>query len=389
MPDMGAVIFVPALVGAVVFGFLFALFAAHHYLTVLQSTAAGARHVTWLSEPILDHFWKVWYLAWLIGLWLGPAWLLGRAWAGGSGPVWVKFAVPLAVFWLCYPVSQLSSLGGPTIWLPLHPEAFDRLARRPAAALGFMLLSGGVLAGLGLGFYFTFLANGVPTLVGGSVLLVVMWLLYARLIGRLAFALMFTRSIFEPKVKKEPPARDRPRTRPRVRASADEGEDADRGFTQPSDLPPIETPDEGPLTGYDVRFADPPPKPNKPRKRLKAEVVRAEPVPDAEPEPPPKPNKRRPVVDEEDEGSYGVGAPEVVPEETTPREVVRASPAELRLFSKERAVKPPKRVWTAEVLAFLGQAETVASVGVLTLCCLAVGGMVRIAREFNPAPDGP
>ena len=31
MGDMGALIFVPALVGSVVFGFVFAVFAAHHY----------------------------------------------------------------------------------------------------------------------------------------------------------------------------------------------------------------------------------------------------------------------------------------------------------------------------------------------------------------------
>ena len=144
------------------------------------------------------------------------------------------------------------------------------------------------------------------------------------------------------------------------------------------------TPDEGPLAGYGVRFDEP--TPPKPRKRVKA--AKAEPDPDADPDPPPKPRKRRPAEDE-DGGSYGVRAAEVEAEDRAPREVVRASAAELRLFSKDRAVKPPTRVWTAEVLAFLGQMETVMSVVMLSGMCFAVGGMVRIARAFNPAPDGP
>src|SRR5437868_9429259 len=99
MPDLSAIIFVPALAGSVIFGFVFALFAAHHYLTAVQSTGSGARDVVWISEPIVDHFWKVFYLAWLIGLWLGPAYFIGRAWTAGSENGWLRLAVPLAVMW--------------------------------------------------------------------------------------------------------------------------------------------------------------------------------------------------------------------------------------------------------------------------------------------------
>ena len=150
--DLRAVIFVPALAGSVIFGFLFALFAAHYYLTAMQSTGSGSRDVVWVSEPILDHFWKVFYLAWLIGLWLGPAYLIGQAYTAGSDSAWLRLAVPLAVFWLCYPVSQLSSLGGSTIWLPLHPDVFGRLAQKPGVVLGFFALSAAVLAVFGVAF---------------------------------------------------------------------------------------------------------------------------------------------------------------------------------------------------------------------------------------------
>ncbi len=365
--DLRAVIFVPALTGSIIFGFVFALFAAHHYLTVLQSTAAGARRVTWLVEPILDHFWKFFYLAWLGGLWFGPAWLAGRAFAGPDGPTWLKFAVPLAVLWVCYPVSQLSSLSGPTIWLPLLPEVFDRMARKPAVVLGFMLLSGATLAGLGLALYLVFRADGVATLVVGCPFLVLMLYLYARLLGRLADALAYTKSFFGRKRKKKPrPAADEPQARP----AADE-EDEAPAFVQPRDLPPIQTPDEGPLTGYDVRFDDRPADP-KPRKRVVAEAV--------EPEPP-----RRRLVDDEEDVPYEVNQPEVVIADAVPREVVKPTAEELRLISRDDRPRRPRVVWGADLFAFLAQSETWVAAVTLSGMCFAAGTMVRIAREYNPA----
>ena len=44
--DLRALIFLPALVGAAICASVFLTFAAHYYLTVLESTAAGAKHVT-------------------------------------------------------------------------------------------------------------------------------------------------------------------------------------------------------------------------------------------------------------------------------------------------------------------------------------------------------
>ncbi|HJZ55074.1 MAG TPA: hypothetical protein VKE74_08945 [Gemmataceae bacterium] len=383
---MGAVIFVPALAGAVISGFVFALFAAHHYLTVLQSTGSGAKQVTWVSEPILDHFWKVFYLAWLIGLLLGPGYLLGRFLTAGSESVWLKVAVPLAVFWIAYPISQLSSLSGPTIWLPLHPEVFGRLARKPGVVLGFMGLSGLALAGIGAGFRLAFFTDGLIWLVIGSVLFVVSGLFYARLLGRLAFVLAFTRPFMTRKKKGGSAKRDQS-------DGAGQGgtleSGSDPGFAQPSDLPPIDTPNEGPLTGYDLKTAE---VPEKPRKRVVAEAVE-------EAEPVPRPERRKPAErsvdparqwteEDEDASPYGVTAAEVMPEEVAPTEVVRPTEAEMRLISRDDAPRRPKRAWTAELFVFLGQPETVAAILMLSGMCAVVGGMVRIARAFNPAVEG-
>ena len=66
--DLRPVIFMPAFAGAAIFGFAFLLYASHYYLTVLEGTGTGSKEVTWVSEPILDNFWKLWYMLWLLGL---------------------------------------------------------------------------------------------------------------------------------------------------------------------------------------------------------------------------------------------------------------------------------------------------------------------------------
>src|SRR5688572_18505722 len=108
--DLRAVIFMPALAGAVIFGFVFVLFLSHYYLTVLEGTPTGSKEVTWHAEQIIDNFWKLWYMLWLFGLWFGPGYLVAKALTAGTGSDWLALWLPIAIVWLLYPVSQLSSL---------------------------------------------------------------------------------------------------------------------------------------------------------------------------------------------------------------------------------------------------------------------------------------
>lgn len=382
--DLRAVIFVPALVGCVLFGFVFALFAARSYLNVLQGTGAGAKRIPWNSGPILDSFGEVFYLAWLIGIWLIPAWFVSRAFGSGSGLLWVRYAVPLSVFWICYPVSQMSSLSGPSIWLPLHPDVFGRLARKLRLVLGFLGLSGGVLALLGLGFHWTFVADGMVTLFAGSLLFVVAGLFYARLLGRVGFALMFTRSLFARRKKRkrreEAAESSANESGPEAESAVSNASDDELGFVQPSELPPIHTPDEGPVHGYNINFADEPPK----KKRVRAVAVKEAPKESASAEPATIESPRGSNADDDDLMSYVVREPEVEPEAAAPKEVIQPSEFEMQLLNRDDAPKPPKHVWNGDVFTFLFQPDSLAVVGLLTLLCFFAGGMVRIAREFNP-----
>jgi hypothetical protein len=389
--DLRAVIFMPALVGAVVFAFVFLLFACHYYLTVLESTGAGAKDVTWVSEPLLDNAWKIAYLGWLFGLWFGPAYFIGRAMTAGTQAAWLNFAIPLLVLWLCYPVSQLSSLSATSIWIPLVPDVFARLAQKPAVLLGFLALSAVTLAVFGVGFQWAFVTEGQwELLLVGAPLVVVAGLVYARLLGRLAFALRFTKGLFPTKKKKKRKSDAEPEEKP-----------AEPPPVQPPDLPPVSTPD-GELVGYNILTGDE--SPPAPKKRVRAEVVEVEPPllpPETEvdplPQPRPKP-RREPTSpeerarvwtddDEEEATAYGVKEAEVVPVDTTPKEVVEPKASEMALLNRDDAPKKPKRVWGPELFAFLGQPQTVSAIIIASALCFAMGVMIRVARAYNPVRE--
>lgn len=381
--DFRALIFMPALTGAVVFGFVFLLYACHYYLTVLEASAAGADEVPWASEAVTDHFWKFWYLGFLVGAWLGPALIVGRAVAGRE-PGWVQFAVPLGVLWLCYPVSQLSSLSASSIWVPLTPDVLTRLARKPLVVLQFLVLSGLTLALFAVGFRWAFQTEGEwHLLLVGMPLLVAAGFVYARLLGRLAFVLRFTRGLFDRKAGKKKPAEGAP-------AAQAAGPELAAG-RQPRDLPPVQTPDEGALTGYDVEYGDRPAR--KKRKRVRAEAGADEkptsPAPPVDGEGDRAPPRNPLWTDEdEDKAAYGVKDAEVVAREQVPEAVAKPSAVEARLLSRDDRPKKPKRAWGPELLSFLGQPGTLSAVVILSALGGLVGVMVRVARAYNPAAGG-
>lgn len=376
--DFRAVLFVPALVGAVVIGFIFLLYAAHYFLTVLESTGAGAREVTWISEPILDNCWKVWYLVWLVGLWFGPAYFLGRAMTIGTDLPVLRLVIALGVIWLSYPVSQLSSLSASTIWLPLVPDVVLRLIQKPGVTFGFYMFSAGVLGLFGLGFQWVFLtADEWHLLFIGAILLVVSILLYARLLGRLAFALRFTRGVIAKKTSK-------PKPRAKSKRS---NEEVIPTIGQPEDLPPIKTVD-GDLVGYNILVEDDRNKSH--RKRLKAELV--DPEADRESlyaitydfEP-----RVTDFMENDDEDSPprpyqldALGDASLV----EPRAVLhQPRPDELALLSRHDAPRKPKHVWDLSLLAFLVQPRTIVVICFASGLCMFTGTFVRLARLFNPA----
>lgn len=373
--DLRALIFVPALVGAAICAAVFLTFASHYYLTVLESTAAGSKQITWFGESITDAFWKPFYLAWLLCLWLGPAYVIGRSLAGSQHVPWLTLGVPVLVAWLLYPVSQLSSLCATSVWMPLHPQVFARLTQAPGTTLGFFALTLPVFALAGVAFRWSFQTPGEwHLLLIGLPLLVAALFLYARLLGRLAFALTFTRDVLKRKKKKKAK---------KPEAEGDDSEPEAAVAAQPSDLPPINTPD-GELAGYNVLMSDDPPAP---KKRVVAEAIDDDPVEgEPAPAPAPKPSRDRArawTEDDEDATPYDMKASEVKDEDRVPAAVSKPSAEEMELLTR-RAPKRPKRIWGGELLACFGQPATITAMMILCLVGLAAGAMVRVARQFDP-----
>lgn len=326
----------------------------------------------WVSEPFVDNFTKVFYLGWLVGLWLGPAYFLGRAVAPDDGAT--RLAVSLAFLWVMYPISQLSSLSASTYWMPLHPDVFARLAQKPHVFLGFLGLSGLVLAVSGVALRWSFGTKGQSELLLlGAPLLVASGLVYARLVGRLAFALTYTKSLFGKPKKKKP--------KPRETFADPRPPETGEGFEQPRELPPIQTVD-GELSGYGVSFEDDPPKP---KPRVVAEVDDSPPKPRKKDRKRPATEKRREWSDEdEDANPYGVNEAVATPEPAKATTVVKPSAVEMRLMAKDDSPKPPKQVWHPQLLQFLVRPDTLPVFGLLVVLCVLAGFFVRLAREFDP-----
>lgn len=245
-----AILFVVTLAGSVMFGLAVGAYAAHCFLLIVQETAAGNDEVRWPSDPFYDSLWKFPYLVWLAGVWLFPAVLLLRILNPPSptiAPGLWYVVVTVAVLWLMFPVSLLSSLSGSSRWMVLRADVLNRLARRAAPAIHFYLASGVVLVG-GTAAAYGALAGGPGWLlllagVAGSTALFI----YARLLGRLAGIVSKVR-VSAPKKPRRPKPLvlpgDAPRSPPKPLA--------------PRKHKPIRTP-EGLVEAYGLSEAEPEP----------------------------------------------------------------------------------------------------------------------------------
>ena len=174
-------------------GFVLAAHLAHYFLSVLESTAAGHDDVSWPDEPFLDWFWKVFFLSWLGLLAAVPAASLVLS-AREAGP-WSRLGLAAGSFWLLLPIGLLSNLSAASQWTAFSPALVERLGQRAGKLLLMYLASAPALAAWFAAAYLavvresTSLGTGValaPVAAAAS-------LVYARVVGRYAFVLSFTK----------------------------------------------------------------------------------------------------------------------------------------------------------------------------------------------------
>jgi hypothetical protein len=354
---MNAFLFIPLLAATWVLGFVLSLFAAHYFLTVLESTAAGNDNVVWPEEPLIDWFWKAFYLAFLGGVWLAPMIVVGRLLIADP---WIQMVFIALAFWLLFPIGMISSQSAESIWVPFWPGVLKRLSQRMPAVIGFYLFS--IPIAFAFVGSFHVITRSEASFVLGLFLAPIgagAFLAYARTLGRLGFVLSFTQGAANERIKED---RRKKKQRPRTGVHDEQPINA-----QPSELPPVETPFEGAITGYNVVFDDRPP----------ADEL-------------PKPT--RPSYLDEDDGEPLQLEPESVEESNRARERERMNkpplpepdPDEMAAWEQRRAMKEPKQPYDARLLTFLFEPRSTTAWIVLASGLALLGAMIRALRELKP-----
>lgn len=382
--DARAILFVPLMAAAWMLGTVVAALASHYFLTIVESSAtAYVRNLPWKGRPFrewicdgvnwpddlfIDYFAKMFYFAYIIGIWAGPACVFGRLVAGSSP--WATLITGTA-FWFFFPIGLLSSLASQSRWTPFWSGVIVAFYCRPAKTFFFYLLSAPVVAIVFLTFDLILIHSSKASVVwaiGLSPIAVLAFFIYARLIGRLGLIVSFTRpeqekSATKPKKRKKPKkllhAYD-----PVARqfGPKEEIQDDPPSFAQPSDLGSIQTPD-GEVTGYGVDYDG--------TRAIPEEV---------------KPARIIHTFDDEDQTPITV-APLVetagTDRERIAAEMAKPSERELSLYLRERPTEP-RNPFGAESILFLFDLKTIAPWLTLTLGLILMALIQRGLDGLRP-----
>jgi hypothetical protein len=231
-----------------VVGILFLLLAAHYFLAVIESTSSGSDEIHYPKEPILDWIAKA---AFLLGM--GCVWAVIPAIVYSILsflPDWMRLMLAGTIFAIIFPFGLLSALSSTSVWTPFSVNVARRLVQRK------QVMSQAATIGIPV-FIFVLVTFSILVRASAPLLLVpplaiftaIGLLIYARVLGLLGFVLTFTAAKKLKKKKKKAPI-----------AMAELPPEPVYAPRQPSELPGIETPYEGALVGYDVKFDDGPPR---------------------------------------------------------------------------------------------------------------------------------
>jgi hypothetical protein len=379
---MAAPIFVPLLVATWLVGFAVLSGGSSLFLAILESSATPtARRVVWRGssfrawvrdgidwpdEPFADHFAKGAYLFYLVVLWGGPAVLVARLAVGHSA--WTSVLAG-TIFWFVFPIGLLSSLASDSRWTPFTPRVLVAMACRPLQTLGFYLLSAPVLAVLVLTLDLALvhssrvgLAWTLALAPAGSLA----FFLYARLLGRLGMVLSFVE--FERPEPRKPGRRRRRKPvnaydeRTRMFSPTEAVPDEPPSNAQPPEMPGLQTPYDGEVTGYGVDYSGAPARTEGP--------------------------KPAPVIhtfdDEDDEPIRVADAPEISDDRhRIAAELARSTERELELHMPSR-IEEPKNPYGVEAVAFLFDVKTTAPWTVLTAGFMLLAVLQRGMDMLRP-----
>ncbi len=357
---MTALIWVPVFAATIIFSYFFWCYLSHTLIVIVEDTAAGNAEVVWSDEPYYEWTWQGAYVAWIAGVWVVPAIFVGRWVSGFASDAWrlpVLTLIAFAVFWLTFPISLLSTMSAESRWTILHGGLFVRLAKSIDHLFIFYLASLLLVAACVPLATWVAASGSFIALILAALAFGYAFVLYARLLGRLACIVRLTK------------IRRRKRKKRIAKSGAvvvdaweipdqDEQDNGGPGFVQPEDLPPLQTPYEGDVVGYNVRFEDvsraPQPTPSS------VESSCAMPEPEL---------ARAPVIDEE-----------------ARQRIAAIKPDQLELDrARSRRQKLPKRPWTEGVWLFPFMPRCAIHWVVTSVGLLFFGLLIRVLIDMFPS----
>lgn len=258
-----AILFMILFAASILVGVGVLAYAARCMLVVVQETGLGQDEIIWPSEPYLDWLGHAVQFVELLGIWLAPAALTARLLRG----VWLPDDSALRVLllagpglWLFFPLGLLSSLSAQSRWVPFRWTIFVRFLRVVPAAVIFYVLTALVLSAAVVPWYYalfggrTFLLP-VAAVVSGGALLV-----YARLLGRLAWIIQrlpsTERRPAKVKTEKRPHGQKKRKPRAEVQDPWAVPEDEERARKTRKRFPWVKEPPAKAKSGYEPPSAE-------------------------------------------------------------------------------------------------------------------------------------
>jgi hypothetical protein len=186
LPEMGPML--TALLGIMLLWTGF--YASSCFLAVVETTAAGCDEVGWPDGAgLLEGWWKLLYVLWL----LACCWIpVGVLWRAGLDAMWTGdwwWILPLVMVSVLFPVVLLSSLAANSQWLVWNRRMAIRMAQRPHVLVLLWVASLGLLSACATLAYMALLSPSFLLCVGIGVVWSACLLVYARLVGRAGWAL--------------------------------------------------------------------------------------------------------------------------------------------------------------------------------------------------------
>jgi hypothetical protein len=206
------IIFVLLFATTIIVGIAVLMFTARCVLVVVQETGLGYDEITWPNETYHDWLGHSVLFIELLGIWLAPAALAARllreVWLPDQGLLRILLLAGPGL-WLFFPIGLLSSLSAQSRWVPFRWTIFVNFLRIAPSALGFYILTA-ILLGIAVApwYYAMVVRQAVLLPVAGAVSGAVI-LIYARLLGRVAWLIQRLPSS-APRaatVEKRPPAK--------------------------------------------------------------------------------------------------------------------------------------------------------------------------------------